>query len=151
MIFKDNRRKASNVTVDPKAQLRFAQPFAILLVASLATINLLFWQVFSSRGAMSSSAPPEAIAYLNNAMGQAVMFSSIGMFVIGVLTLILWLVYSHRIFGPMVPIRRQVEALKSGNFDFKINLRKNDEFKELADELNQLAEHLKKAKAKPSN
>lgn len=143
MIFKDNRRKASNVTVDPKAQLRFAQPFAILLVASLATINLIFWQVFSSKGSMASSAPPEALAFLNNAMAQAVLYSSIGMLVIGILTLMLWLVYSHRIFGPMVPIRRQVEALKSGNYDFKINLRKNDEFKELANELNQLADLLK--------
>lgn len=144
MIFsKNNRRQASNFAVDHKAQLRFAIPFVILFVVSLSTINVVFWKIFSERSSMSSGAPPEALAFLSSVMGQAVILCSIGMLAIGVVSLILWMLYSHRIFGPMVPIRRQVDAIKNGNYDFKIVLRKRDEFKELADELNNLALHLK--------
>lgn len=144
MIFsKNNRRQASNFAVDPKAQLRFAVPFVILFVASVGAINLIFWQIFNYRSSMSSEAPPEALAFLSTIMGQAVMLCSIAMLLIGALTLVLWMVYSHRIYGPMVPIRRQVDAIKNGNYDFKIVLRKSDEFKELADDLNNLALHLK--------
>lgn len=143
MIFKDNRREASNFAVDPKAQLRFAVPFVILFFVSLGTINLIFWQVFSQRTSMASSAPPEALAFLNNVMGQAVIWSSLGMVLIGLVSLILWMIYSHRIFGPVLQIRRQVDSMKSGNFDFKIVLRRRDEFQELAEELNALAQQLK--------
>jgi HAMP domain-containing protein len=143
MTLNNNRRKISNFSIDPKAQLRFAQPFAILILASFTTINFIFWEVFSTRSTMSSSAPPEVLAVLNGIMGQLVLMSSLGMALIGLLTLVLWIVYSHRIFGPQVPIRRQVANLMKGDYDYKINLRKNDEFKDLADDLNKLAEHLK--------
>jgi methyl-accepting chemotaxis protein len=143
MIFKNNSRKISSLVIDSNAQLRFAQPFAILILAIFATINFIFWQIFSERNALSSSAPPEVLATLNGIMGQLVLMCSLGMVLIGLLGLVLWIVYSHRIFGPQVKIRRQIANLMKGDYDYKISLRKNDEFKDLADDLNRLAEHLK--------
>lgn len=143
MKFNNSRRKISNFSVDPKAQLRFAKPFAILVFASFGAINLIFWRISGVRDSMSSNASSEMLAVLNDIMGQLVLMCSLGMALIGLLTLLLWIVYSHRIFGPQVPIRRQVANLMKGDYDYKISLRKNDEFKELAEELNSLAEHLK--------
>ncbi len=143
MIFK-NRRKISNFSIDPKAQLRFAQPFGILILTSFATINLIFWQIFNVRETVGSSAPPESLAVLNGIIGQVTLMACLGMTLMGLLSLVLWIVYSHRIFGPVVPLRRQIESLRAGNYDVRIRLRRNDEFKDLAEELNKLAEHLKK-------
>lgn len=143
MIFTKNRRKVSNFTIDPMAQLRFAKPFGILILVSFATINLIFWKVLNVRVAAEAAASTDAIVILNNMMSQLVLWASAGMAVIGLLTLILWIIYSHRIFGPLVPIRRQVQNLIKGDYDFQIKLRKNDELKELAEELNALAVSLK--------
>jgi signal transduction histidine kinase len=50
--------------------------------------------------------------------------------------------YAHRMIGPMVPIRRQTEALKNGDYSARVTLRKRDAFSELADDLNELAQVL---------
>ena len=49
------------------------------------------------------------------------------------------LFHSHRMLGPVVPLRRHVEALKNGDYASRIQLRKRDAHGELADDLNELA------------
>jgi signal transduction histidine kinase len=51
---------------------------------------------------------------------------------------------SHRIYGPIVPINRFIEALSSGEYTARIALRKGDDMIELKDALNRLAEALEK-------
>jgi len=60
----------------------------------------------------------------------------------GINCLVMWIMYSHRIFGPTVPIRRHIGALLSGDYQSRITLRKRDEFKDIAMDLNRLAEKL---------
>jgi signal transduction histidine kinase len=52
------------------------------------------------------------------------------------------LVLSHRFYGPMVALRKHVTALAQGDYAHRTHLRKKDEFKDLAAELNQLSEKL---------
>ena len=63
--------------------------------------------------------------------------------------LFLGLVITHRYLGPMVPIQRHVKNLLEGKFEHSIQLRKNDQFKELADDLNRLAARLQNESAAP--
>jgi signal transduction histidine kinase len=58
-------------------------------------------------------------------------------------SIFLALTITHRYLGPMVQIRRHVRSLRDGNYDSIIVLRKNDEFRDIADDLNILAVKLK--------
>jgi methyl-accepting chemotaxis protein len=49
---------------------------------------------------------------------------------------------SHRIYGPLVPLQRQIGEIKKGNYAARVKLRKHDELVELQDSLNDLAESL---------
>jgi HAMP domain-containing protein len=51
-------------------------------------------------------------------------------------------VYIHRIAGPAVAMSRHIRALKNGLYSHRIKLRRQDELKDLAKELNELAETL---------
>lgn len=80
-----------------------------------------------------------------------VFYSSIGQMGIcfAVFILILFFVIfklTHRYYGPIVAIKRFTHELKRGNYTARIQLRKNDELKDLALELNQLAQILESKK-----
>jgi methyl-accepting chemotaxis protein len=49
---------------------------------------------------------------------------------------------SHRIYGPLVPFTRHIDALKNGKYSTRMNLRRTDDLVELKDALNSLAEAL---------
>jgi len=57
-------------------------------------------------------------------------------------SVLLSVVYTHRLIGPTIAFRRHIRALADGDYDSRINLRKNDAFVEVAEELNTLAEVL---------
>ena len=44
--------------------------------------------------------------------------------------------------GPTVAFRRHIQALRQGDFDSRVRLRRGDAFNEVADELNALSEDL---------
>ncbi len=62
------------------------------------------------------------------------------------ITVFLSMIYLHKMVGPTIAFRRHIDALKSGNYDSRITLRKNDAFTEVAQELNELAEVLEKSR-----
>jgi signal transduction histidine kinase len=49
---------------------------------------------------------------------------------------------SRRIFGPIVSIKRQIEELRKKNYSSRGKLRKDDEFQDVMEELNELASQL---------
>lgn len=52
---------------------------------------------------------------------------------------------SHKTAGPIVAIKRYIRALKDGNFNEKIELRDGDELKEIASDLEDFAQKMKRA------
>lgn len=141
----ENRRKISNLGINPQAQLRFGVPFITLLLVSFAVINTTFFQIYQLRGAAAGDLTYSAfLGPLTNVMNQIVFVSSLGMVLIGILSVVFWITYSHRLFGPVVALRRQITALKEGRYEARCKLRAKDELKELAEELNALAEILQK-------
>lgn len=57
-------------------------------------------------------------------------------------TILVSIVYTHKLVGPTFAFRRHIHSLRTGNFKVKTFLRKNDAFKEVADELNRLSDAL---------
>lgn len=49
------------------------------------------------------------------------------------------ILFTHRIYGPMVPLKKHIESLKAGNYESRVKLRKHDELLEFEDMLNELA------------
>ena len=45
---------------------------------------------------------------------------------------------THRIYGPMVPIHRFIDAVVEGDYSVRLQLRRKDELKDLSDNLNRL-------------
>ena len=54
------------------------------------------------------------------------------------------LLYSHKIAGPIYRLEQSFDLLLSGKHDFMITLRKQDEFKYLADKMNALIDYMRR-------
>lgn len=59
------------------------------------------------------------------------------------------IVFSHRVAGPLPKIYQALRRIGNGEWDDRLVLRKNDELKELADVINEMADKLKQRESKP--
>ena len=140
-----NQRSLRNALVEPQEQLRYAAYF-FAVIAGIMSISVVvaFWLMASTLQTVSQlyeipadqlialAKGPTAAAFFVGALGIA---STIGALLVGVNL-------SHRIFGPIVPIRHLITSLKAGDYSARGALRKNDEFQVVMTELNELAESL---------
>ena len=145
LIKKDNRRSIRNYLLEPKLQLKLALYICIntLFVIGAASIfvYLMYQPLFNSLINATDALAPQIFDLLwdntKATFGIIGMFTALHMLIITML--VIW--YSHRFVGPMVAFRRQVNAIRNGNYDSRIKLRKHDAFTNFADDLNSLAEH----------
>ncbi len=61
-------------------------------------------------------------------------------------TIVVSVIFTHRLVGPTVAFRRHVRSLREGKFQARTFLRRGDAFMEVADELNLLSEVLERGK-----
>lgn len=141
-----NMRQLSSVMVDAKGQLRLFVPLAILLCGSMTLVITLYRVMASSLGEFTQLASAECITVLANfieVLYRLEIIVSVGFIGLGILTFVLGIFYSHRIYGPKVALIRQVKSLIEGDYSAEAKLRKHDEFQDLAAELNRLAQSLR--------
>jgi signal transduction histidine kinase len=62
------------------------------------------------------------------------------------LVILVGLILSHRIAGPIYRIREQLKKIRRGDYEADIRLREKDELKDLADEVNELSGNLGRAR-----
>lgn len=141
-----NRRKVSNVVVDGPALLRFSVPFFVLLIGALVVIQAMSWKLAGSIAQFEASESNANIAFLAKLTTEITTLGMYGIAGLGIITYALWVFYSHAIFGPKVPLERHVGKLIEGDYSSRIHLRRADEFKKLAAELNRLAETLEQSR-----
>ena len=65
-----------------------------------------------------------------------IVAAAIGLIIVGILALFI----SHRIAGPLYRLKREIREIGEGDFSKVITLRKNDEFQDLAEVLNDALE-----------
>lgn len=141
------RRRTGNLLLQPGLQLRL--PAYLLLVTAVfgAVSGAHAWLAYERLVAMAleDSSSPGALKALFRAQTADFLYVS-GLLLAGyvVATLAVAIVLTHRMVGPAVAIRRQIEALRRGDHSARVTLRKRDAFKDVARELNALAETLEK-------
>lgn len=145
IIGNDERRKARNFLLRPMLQIKLPLYILILSFTFGALAMLLGYFYFEQLYLMMLENTTQG-SYLQNTISEQVnnfMESSV-MLLIGYVFLVagITIIYTHRMIGPTVTINRHIRALKKGRYSSRISLRKNDELKDLAAELNELAEIL---------
>jgi HAMP domain-containing protein len=143
-----DRRTLKGMLVRPRQQLRFTFLFMgggmLVLTLFIGVIMFSLNRTLVSLE-LAYGLDPEMAATirssLNTTMGITFMLSA----VLAAFSFILGIQMSHRIFGPIVPIVKHVEELSAGRYSSRIKLRESDEFKEVQDALNSLAEKLDSA------
>lgn len=145
----NSRRKLSNLIVDRGALLRTSLPFLTLACVSVFTVLLMRWKVLSALEATQLTGVENlpAMNTLHELQSTVTMIGVFGLALIALTSLAHWLLLSHRIFGPTIPIRRHVQKLAEGDYSTRLKLRGGDEFQELVSDLNHLAETLESRKS----
>lgn len=140
-----NDRKLSNFAIAPNKQFRLA--FYTIMVGLFIFLSFFAFELWLLSSLITSLAPlaPED-SNIYPLLADSLRWSWIGFFLVAALfSLVMFLgilVISHRFYGPMVALRRHLGALMKGEYSHRTHLRKNDELKEIAHDLNQLSEYL---------
>jgi methyl-accepting chemotaxis protein len=136
------RRYKINLLLQPALQLKLP---AILLIVTLGFVALQVAHTQFAYGKLfeivleEAGRPPFLEDLLRDQTGDYLEVTSVLTLIYIFVVIVLSLAYGHRMIGPMVPIRRQIEALKNGDYSARVTLRKRDAFSELAEDLNELA------------
>lgn len=140
------QRKLRNILVTPKFQLKLSLYYIAsgLVIIGIMT-GLIYDRLMKARELMNNSPMMsfEIQAQVNELMFEVVEISLFGFLGFIIFSFLFALVISHRIAGPVVAITAYIEQLKQGNYDYKRNLRPNDELTEIMDGLQELSAVLK--------
>ncbi|MES2855648.1 MAG: hypothetical protein V4692_07285 [Bdellovibrionota bacterium] len=140
-----DQRDINNIFVNPRQQLKYAFIFfggAIGLMCLYIVFFLYYLNSTIGSLANTFAISPEVAESLS----RAIFTASISLLAFsGTLTLIMFaagIALSHRLFGPMVSINRLIDQLVAGDYKARGSLRKKDEWHDVMDRLNTLAENL---------
>lgn len=126
--------------VNKSVQLRYMGFIAIPLVLLLAGLYyLIYYAVFNEM------LIPEAVAStLLPAMKKVNIFLLLAGPVIFFIIFRRALIYSHRIYGPIPRIEKEIEKVLAGDYSVRIKARDNDDLKVFIDKINLLVEKIEK-------
>ena len=133
--------------VERGLQLRFAR-FVIFFAfaASIITGLTIFYTTFLMLGERLADVYPQGrLAEIFKSVHIALFID-----LVVALPIIFYgsIKFSHRIAGPLPKIYQALRNIGEGNFDVKLILRKNDELRDLADTINEMAKNLGDREAK---
>jgi len=139
------RVKRSFFLIDRPFQIKYALFLAFCggLVAALFSAHIFYFlheyfKVFIP-GYQSS---PSAIQFVLTEQRSIFIYLLVLTFLVMSLLFFIGIIITHRIAGPVMVIRKKIEDLCGENFAARVRLRKGDEFKDLANTFNELAQHL---------
>ena len=141
---KSNRRKLRNIVVNRDFQFRFAACFVVNTVLGLAMFPFVIGEFFEYENITETVANGQTIISVVPDANVLYLKALIFLLVYNVVTILLAVVLSHRLAGPVVAIKNHIEKLIAGEFSSRIKLRKNDELKDVEAVLNRLAEKLER-------
>ncbi len=135
-----SRRK--KVFVDRSLQLRFARFMLLFMFMSCAiTACIVFYFTFAALSDKLVGIYPQG--RLIEIFRSAYLAFGLGLLLVTPIIFYGAVIFSHRIAGPLPKIYRVLRSIGDGQWDQKLVLRKNDELKELADAINDMAAKLK--------
>jgi hypothetical protein len=121
-----------------------------LLLITVGFMSLFAWHTHSAYAklyGMVMTAVPES--FQEQILRQTHDFSIVGAAILGGFVFVMLgfcIAYTHKLLGPTIPLRRQVQSMKDGNYQARNKLRDSDTAHQgLADDLNELASILQHA------
>ena len=112
------------------------------LIALQAVVITLFF-LYEGRGTLTTGYQGDALRIEKTMSFFLVNFVFIAVIVglaMGIVSILTFLFFSHRIAGPLVNLRASLEGIAAGDLTVRVRLRKKDELKEVAEALNRFTE-----------
>jgi len=142
----DERRKARNFLLKPGIQLRLTL-YVLLLSFTFALLAVLFGNLYFEQTFVTLLQSTDQSEYVQRILArQTGEFKELALLLLSgyvLLMIVVTVIFTHRLIGPIIPIQRHVKALQEGRFTHRISQRRHDDaFNELVEQLNTLAETL---------
>jgi signal transduction histidine kinase len=140
------KRALRTMFIRPSRQLKLT--LAMLSVGILFTALLMGYLVIRVAAVVSAvqSSNPDIAALIQANLDPTLSVILLGQGLLWLSSLLIGILISHRIYGPIIPIVRHVQQLGRGDYSSRIQLRKDDDLGEIAEALNELASRLEKEK-----
>ncbi len=133
--------KRKTIYIKKDFQIKFIFKFCLILLAGvIISTGLLF---FFSQETLTSSFENSRLVIKNTGsaiLPVIIMTNLITLGIICIATIIVTLFMSHRIAGPMFRFEKDLEKIKQGDLNVNVNLRKKDQFSDLALAMNDMTQ-----------
>ena len=147
---KKHKRSFRNYVIEPFKQVKFGIYILVICTAFLlCSVGLIFYSFvkqYEHVMGMFNVVDPDLQweLIINDVFIQNGLYiiSLYFIFIASLMSTVF--ILTHRIYGPLVNINRFIKEVENGNYSCRVSLRKKDELKELAFNLNKLAESLEK-------
>ncbi len=140
------RRGLGSWLVDPYLQVKIGLFFIVINLAFAALALAVFlhysWDMYTSISTYYQLTAPQSSIAFEKFKAPVLIFASLTLGFV-VLTFVVSVRYTHRIYGPLVSIHRFLDSLLLGEKPSALKLRESDQLKELAEKLNSLASKIK--------
>jgi methyl-accepting chemotaxis protein len=146
------KNKRKKFIIEGNFQARFILRFVLLIVGItlLSTGSILLFFYLRQRfgvpgpGGIVTRLTPEGTNDLSNLFGLVLTPLIAANLLALAVSVPLSLLYSHKIAGPIYRLQQSFDLLLSGEMNIMINLRRQDEFKYLADKVNALIDYMRR-------
>jgi signal transduction histidine kinase len=138
-----DRRKT--LFIEKSFQVKFIIKFCLLVIAGgLLTAGILYF--LSMRSTTVAIVNSEVVVKTTADFLLPILIQTVVvvMILLSIATIIVTLIVSHKIAGPLYRLKKAMHDLGEGDFSTEINLRKFDQLKHIAQEFNNMAGKLKK-------
>ncbi len=140
-----HQRSMKNILLRPEFQLKYSFYFVGMTLITMGAVFLLF--LLSLEDMISTLAvvyriEPEVIGAIQQSLKTATFTTIVVGALFGMISVSLGIILTHRLIGPMVPIRRLIKQLAEGQYGVQGRLRTKDDYQEVMNDLNKLSQAL---------
>jgi hypothetical protein len=144
-----SKRKIRNFLLQPFLQVKLGlYSIGLAVVFGFLICGMLYLNLYRFYDMVIelTDLGPDVNAILDSYLKGASVWVLASLIVYLILTVGISVLYTHRLVGPTYAFRRHIRNLKNGNYSSRVMLRKHDAFAEVAEDLNELAEHLERGR-----
>ncbi len=143
-IARDARKQRNfrNILLRPEFQLKYSFYFVgitLFLMGGVFFLFLLSLEDMITTLAVVYRIEPEVIGAIQDSLRTATFTTVIVGALFGIVSVSLGIILTHRLVGPMVPIRRIIHQLAEGQYGVQARLRSKDDFQDIMNDLNHLS------------
>jgi methyl-accepting chemotaxis protein len=138
-----NKRKFFNFMINPRFQLKFVLGVTLPGLAVIATYTAVVYSKVQENYQILVELSPmtdEAKTHLYSELNRMLVGLGAGSFVFMCAMAALGVIFSHRTAGPLYHFKRVFKDIAEGKTDTRIRLRPSDDFKDVADAFNEMAD-----------